>query len=66
MNKLNEIENALKKLDANDGKLTKTARELNIDLYTLRSWRDKRRENIPLLKRGKTKTTSGLQKRKRK
>ena len=43
MHKIEEIEKALKLLDAYDGQLSKTARALGINRYTLRLWRDKRR-----------------------
>lgn len=51
MYKLKDIEAALQLLDKYDGQLSKTARELGINRYTLRSWRDKRKHNEPLLKR---------------
>ena len=53
MYKLKEIEAALELLDKYDGQLSKTARELGINRYTLRSRRDKRKQNIPLLKRNR-------------
>ena len=55
MHKLKEIEAALELLDKYDGQLSKTARELGINRYTLRSWRDKRKQNIPLIKRNRNK-----------
>lgn len=66
MHKLIEIKKVLKKLDANGDKLTKTARELNINLHTLRSWQDKRRENVPLIKRGRSKTSNCTSEEKKK
>lgn len=53
MYSLKQIETALKLLDQYDGQLSKTARELNIKIRTLQSWRDKRRRNEPLLKRSR-------------
>ena len=49
MYKLKEIEVELKLLNQYDGQLSKTARELGINSYTLRYWRDKRRKGEPLL-----------------
>ena len=47
MRKIEEIEKTLNLLDTYDGQLSKTARELGINRYTLRSWRDKRKkENL--------------------
>ena len=47
MHKIEEIEKALKLLDTYDGQLSKTAKALGINLYILRSWRDKRKkENL--------------------
>ena len=44
MHKIEEIEKALNLLDTYDGQLSKTARALGINRYTLRSWRDKRKK----------------------
>lgn len=57
MHKLKEIEAALDLLEKYDGQLTKTARELGINRYTLRSWRDKKKKNLPLLKKTRNKTS---------
>ena len=47
MHKIEEIEKALILLNAYDGQLSKTARVLEINHYTLRLWRDKRKkENL--------------------
>ncbi len=46
MHKIEEIEKALNLLDIYDGQLSKTARELGINRYTLRSWRDKKRRTF--------------------
>ena len=43
MHRIEEIEKALNLLDTYDGQLSKTARALGINRYTLRSWRDKRK-----------------------
>ena len=39
-----ELKKALNLLDTYDGQLSKTARALGINRYTLRSWRDKRKK----------------------
>ena len=44
MHRIEEIEKALNLLDTYDGQLSKTARALGINRYTLRSWRDKRKK----------------------
>ena len=44
MHRIEEIEKALNLLDTYDGHLSKTARTLGINRYTLRSWRDKRKK----------------------
>ena len=44
MHKIEEIEKALKLLNAYDGQLSKTARVLGINRYTLRLWRGKRKK----------------------
>ena len=44
MHKIEEIEKALNLLDTYDGQLSKTAKALGINRYTLRSWRDKRKK----------------------
>ena len=41
MHRIEEIEKALNLLDTYDGQLSKTARALGINRYTLRSWRDR-------------------------
>ena len=43
MHRIEEIEKALNLLDTYDGQLSKTARALGINRYSLRSWRDKRK-----------------------
>ena len=48
MHRIEEIEKALNLLDTYDGQLSKTARALGINRYTLRSWRDKRKVCTPL------------------
>ena len=42
MHKIEEIKKALNLLDTYDGQLSKTAKALGINRYTLRSWRDER------------------------
>ena len=56
MHKIEEIKKALNLLDTYDGQLSKTAKALGINRYTLRSWRDKRKNGEPLIsrKRGKS------------
>ena len=44
MHRIEEIEKALNLLNTYDGQLSKTARALGINRYTLRSWRDKRKK----------------------
>ena len=44
MHRIEEIEKALNLLDTYDGQLSKIARALGINRYTLRSWRDKRKK----------------------
>ena len=44
MHRIEEIEKALNLLDTYDGQLSKTARTLGINRYSLRSWRDKRKK----------------------
>ena len=44
MHRIEEIEKALNLLDTYDGQLSKTARALGINRYSLRSWRDKRKK----------------------
>ncbi len=51
MHKIEEIEKALNLLDTYDGQLSKTARALGINRYTLRSRRDKRKKGEPLISR---------------
>ncbi|MBO8461404.1 MAG: hypothetical protein IAA85_01585 [Firmicutes bacterium] len=60
MHKIEEIEKALNLLDTYDGQLSKTARALGINRYTLRSWRDKRKKGQPLIsgKRNKSSRSS--------
>ena len=53
MHKIEEIEKALNLLDTYDGQLSKTARALGINRYTLRSWRDKRKKGEPWERRQK-------------
>ena len=48
MHKIEEIEKALNLLDTYDGQLSKTAKALGINIYTLRSWRDKRKKGRTL------------------
>ena len=48
MHRIEETEKALNLLDTYDGQLSKTARALWINRYTLRSWRDKRKVCTPL------------------
>lgn len=50
MYKIKEIETALDLLDKYDGQLSKTARELDVNRYTLRSWRDRKRKGEPLIR----------------
>ena len=51
MHRIDEIEKALNLLNNYDGQLSKTARALGINRYTLRSWRDKRKKVCtPLVK----------------
>lgn len=45
MHRIEEIEKALNLLDTYDGQLSKTARALGINRYSLRSWRDKRKKS---------------------
>ena len=45
MNRIEEIEKALNLLNTYYGQLSKTARALAINRYTLRSWRDKRKKS---------------------
>ena len=51
MHKIEEIEKTLNLLDTYDRQLSKTARELGINLYKLRSWRDERKKGEPLISR---------------
>ena len=44
MHRIEEIEKALNLLDTYDGQLSKTARALGINRYSLRPWRDKRKK----------------------
>lgn len=53
MYKLEEIKKVLELLYKYDGQLSKAARKLGINLYTLRSWRNRRKKNEPLLKKEK-------------
>lgn len=55
MHKLKEIEAALALLDQYDGQIRKTARTLGINCNTLRSWKEKRSKNIPLLRKTRNK-----------
>ena len=57
MHKIEEIEKALKLLDAYDGQLSKTARALGINRYTLRLWRDKRKKGEPLILKTRNKSS---------
>ena len=57
MHKIEEIEKALNLLDTYDGQLSKTARALVINRYTLRSWRDKRKKEEPLISRTRNKSS---------
>ena len=57
MHKIEEIEKALNLLDTYDGQLSKTARALGINRYTLRSWRDKRKKGEPLISRTRNKSS---------
>ena len=47
MHKIEEIKKALNLLDTYDGQLSKTAKALGINRYTLRSWRDTRKMENP-------------------
>ena len=55
MHKIEEIKKALNLLDTYDGQLSKTAKALGINRYTLRSWRDKRKNGEPLISRKRNK-----------
>ena len=44
MHRIEGIEKALNLLDTYDGQLSKTARALGINRYSLRPWRDKRKK----------------------
>ena len=57
MHKIEEIEKALNLLDTYDGQLSKTAKALGINRYTLRSWRDKRKKGEPLISRKRNKSS---------
>ena len=45
MHKIEEIEQVLNLLDTYDRQLSKTAKVLGINRYTLRYWRDKKKKN---------------------
>ena len=57
MHKIEEIKKALNLLDTYDGQLSKTAKALGINRYTLRSWRDKRKKGEPLISRKRNKSS---------
>ena len=57
MHKIEEIEKALNLLDIYDGQLSKTAKALGINRYTLRSRRDKRKKEEPLISRKRNKSS---------
>ena len=57
MHKIEEIEKALNLLDTYDGQLSKTARALGINHYTLRSWRDKMKKGQPIISRTRNKSS---------
>ena len=57
MHKIEEIKKALNLLDTYDGQLSKTAKALGINRYTLRSWRDKRKNGEPLISRKRNKSS---------
>ena len=57
MRKIEEIEKALNLLDTYDGQLSKTARTLGINHYTLRSWRDKMKKGQPIISRMRNKSS---------
>lgn len=57
MHKTEEIEKALNLLDTYDGQLSKTARALGINHYTLRSWRDKMKKGQPIISRTRNKSS---------
>ena len=48
MHRIEEIEKALNLLDTYDGQLSKTARALGINRYTLRSWGEIKKVCTPL------------------
>ena len=58
MHKIEEIEKASNLLDTYDGQLSKTAKALGINRYTLRSWRDKRKKGEPLILRKRNKSSN--------
>ena len=57
MHKIEEIKKALNLLDTYDGQLSKTAKALGINRYTLSSWRDKRKNGEPLISRKRDKSS---------
>ena len=53
MHRIEEIEKALNLLDTYDGQLSKTARALGTNRYSLRSLRDKRKKSLHTLRSSK-------------